>query len=268
MGEAGVVGLRCCFAAAIVLAGLNGAVAQTWPAKPIKAFIPFSAGSATNVIPRVVFEELSTKLGQPIVVENRGGAGGAIGVGAVVAAEPDGYTILANSSANTIAPWIVPNLSYNVATDLRAIIPLGKNANVLVVSPAKGWRTLQELVAGGQGETGHVQLRLRRRRDSDPYQRGAAAPRREIRSDPHPLQGRTGSARRRAGGAHRFLLLPDLDRDPAGARWTPSGAGSQHANTRRRLVGGADLARSRLPRFRLHDLVRRVRAGQNLAGDC
>ena len=154
MCEAGVVGLRCCFAAAIVLAGLNGAVAQTWPAKPIKAFIPFSAGSATDVIPRVVFEELSTQLGQPIVVENRGGAGGTIGVGAVVAAEPDGYTILANSSAHTIAPWIVPNLSYNVATDLRAVIPLGKNANVLVVSPAKGWRTLQELVAAAKAKPG------------------------------------------------------------------------------------------------------------------
>ena len=154
MCEAGVVGLRCCFAAAIVLAGLNGAVAQTWPAKPIKAFIPFSAGSATDVIPRVVFEELSTQLGQPIVVENRGGAGGTIGVGAVVAAEPDGYTILANSSAHTIAPWIVPNLSYNVATDLRAVIPLGKNANVLVVSPAKGWRRLQELVAAAKAKPG------------------------------------------------------------------------------------------------------------------
>src|SRR5262245_53228274 len=96
---------------AVLLAGLNGAaVAQTWPAKPIKAFIPFSAGSATDVIPRTVFEPLSAELGQPIVVENRGGAGGTIGVGAVVAAEPDGYTILANSSAHTVAHWIVHNL--------------------------------------------------------------------------------------------------------------------------------------------------------------
>ena len=139
----------------VVLVGINTtAFAETWPAKPIKAFIPFSAGSATDVIPRVVFEELSTQLGQPIVVENRGGAGGTIGVGAVVAAEPDGYTILANSSAHTIAPWIVPNLPYNVATDLRATVALGKNANLLVVSPSKGWRTLQDLVAAAKAKPG------------------------------------------------------------------------------------------------------------------
>jgi tripartite-type tricarboxylate transporter receptor subunit TctC len=137
------------------LAAVSGpAVAQSWPDKPIRAFIPFSAGSATDVIPRTVFEPLSAELGQPIVVENRGGAGGTIGVGAVVAAAPDGYTILANSSAHTIAPWIVPNLPYNVATDLRAVAALGKNANILVVSPEKGWRTVQELVAAARAKPG------------------------------------------------------------------------------------------------------------------
>src|SRR5262245_6025090 len=99
------------FALALLLVALDGAaIGQTWPEKPIKAFIPFSAGSATDVIPRAVFEPLSAEVGQPIVVENRGGAGGSIGVGAVVAAEPDGYTILANSSAHTVAHWIVHNL--------------------------------------------------------------------------------------------------------------------------------------------------------------
>jgi tripartite-type tricarboxylate transporter receptor subunit TctC len=147
--------LRRWIAFVVVLVGINAtAFAESWPARPIKAFIPFSAGSATDVIPRVVFEELSTQLGQPIVVENRGGAGGTIGVGAVVAAEPDGYTILANSSAHTIAPWIVPNLPYNVATDLRAAVALGKNANMLVVSPSKGWRTLQDLVAAAKAKPG------------------------------------------------------------------------------------------------------------------
>ena len=147
--------LRRWLAFVVVLVGINAtAFAESWPARPFKAFIPFSAGSATDVIPRVVFEELSTQLGQPIVVENRGGAGGTIGVGAVVAAEPDGYTILANSSAHTIAPWIVPNLPYKVATDLRAAVALGKNANMLVVSPSKGWRTLQDLVAAAKAKPG------------------------------------------------------------------------------------------------------------------
>ncbi len=146
----------------IVLAAAGGAVkaqtadtqAERWPERPIRAFIPFSAGSATDIIPRVVFEGLSAELGQSIVVENRGGAGGTLGVGAVVGAPPDGYTILANSSAHTIAPWIVPNLPYNTAKDLRAVIPFGKNANVLVVSPAKGWRTAQDLVAAAKAKPG------------------------------------------------------------------------------------------------------------------
>src|SRR5215472_14661706 len=86
------------------------AFAGEWPDRPIKAFIPFSAGSATDVIPRAVFDPLSAVLGQTIIVENRGGAGGTLGVGAVVKADPDGYTIVANSSAHTVAPWIVPNL--------------------------------------------------------------------------------------------------------------------------------------------------------------
>src|SRR5580765_4721786 len=94
----------------IALAWITGAVthasAQTWPTRPIKAYIPFSAGSATDIIPRAVFDRVAAELGQPIVIENRGGAGGTIGVGAVVKADPDGYTILANSSAHTVAPAI------------------------------------------------------------------------------------------------------------------------------------------------------------------
>lgn len=128
--------------------------AQTWPTKPIRAFIPFSAGSATDIIPRAVFDRVSAALGQPIVVENRGGAGGTLGVGAVAKADPDGHTILANSSAHTVAPAIVPNLPYDTAKDLSAVIALGQNANILVVSPAKGWKTMQDLVAAAQAKPG------------------------------------------------------------------------------------------------------------------
>src|SRR4051812_41096639 len=110
--------------------------AATWPSKPIKAFIPFAAGSATDVVPRALFEPLAAELGQPIIVENRGGAGGTIAIGAVVRAAPDGYTILANSSAHAIAPSIVPNIPYDTAGDLASALMIGQNANVLIVSPA------------------------------------------------------------------------------------------------------------------------------------
>jgi tripartite-type tricarboxylate transporter receptor subunit TctC len=144
--------------AALVSLGVAqaSAQAQSWPTKPIKAFIPFSAGSATDIIPRAVFDRVSADLGQPIVVENRGGAGGTIAVGAVVKSEPDGYTILANSSAHTVAPSIVDNIPYDTAKDLSAVVALGKNANILVVSPAKGWKTAADLVAAAKAKPGTI----------------------------------------------------------------------------------------------------------------
>jgi tripartite-type tricarboxylate transporter receptor subunit TctC len=145
------------FALLAVLIGFGGqAWAEDWPARPIKAFIPFSAGSATDIIPRAVFDPLSAVLGQTIVVENRGGAGGTLGVGAVVKAEPDGYTILANSSAHTVAPWIVPNLPYDTAHDLAAVVPLGRNANVLLVNPSRGWTSVQDIVAAAKKDPGSI----------------------------------------------------------------------------------------------------------------
>jgi tripartite-type tricarboxylate transporter receptor subunit TctC len=149
-----VTGILC------LAVGIAESAAQTptqiWPTKPIKAFIPFSAGSATDIIPRAVFDRVAADLGQPIVVENRGGAGGTIAVGAVVKADPDGYTILANSSAHTVSPSIIDNLPYDTAKDLSAAVALGKNANILVVSPAKGWKTVGDLVAAAKAKPGTV----------------------------------------------------------------------------------------------------------------
>jgi tripartite-type tricarboxylate transporter receptor subunit TctC len=142
--------------AASAQAPLGQAPAANWPNKAIRAFIPFGAGSATDIVPRAVFEPLAVELGQPIVVENRGGAGGTLGVGAVVRAEPDGYTILANSSAHAIAPWIVPNIPYDTAKDLTGALMIGQNANVLIVLPSRGWKTAQDLVAAAKAKPGSI----------------------------------------------------------------------------------------------------------------
>ncbi len=128
--------------------------AQSWPARPIRVLIPFGAGSATDLIPRTVFEQLSPQLGQPIVVENRVGAGGTIAVGTVARAEPDGYTLLAHSNAHTISPAIYSKLSYDPAEDFAGITPLGSVANVLVISPSKGIKTFRELVAAAKAKPG------------------------------------------------------------------------------------------------------------------
>src|SRR5438093_2070998 len=108
----------CCLAAGAVS---NAAAEVAWPAKPIRAIVPFAPGTGADVVSRLVFNQLSIQLGQQIVIENRGGAGGTIGTAAVAKADPDGYTILGQSTSHTIAPALHPNLPYDVARDFAAV---------------------------------------------------------------------------------------------------------------------------------------------------
>jgi tripartite-type tricarboxylate transporter receptor subunit TctC len=121
-----------------------------WPLRLIKATIPFGAGSATDVVPRLVFERLAVELGQPIVVENRAGAGGTLGTAAVVKADADGYSILAHSSALTIAPAIFTNLTYDATKDLSSVLMLGSAANVMIVPVSRPWKTAQDFLAAAK----------------------------------------------------------------------------------------------------------------------
>ncbi|MCP4621740.1 MAG: tripartite tricarboxylate transporter substrate binding protein [Bradyrhizobium sp.] len=132
------------------------AQAETWPSRLIKATIPFGAGSATDVVPRLVFDRLAAELGQPIVVENRAGAGGTVGTAAVAKAEPDGYTILAHSSALAIAPAIYPNLSYDTTKDLSSVLMIGTLANVMIVPNGRPWKTIQDFIADARAKPGSI----------------------------------------------------------------------------------------------------------------
>ena len=128
--------------------------AQAWPSKPVRVVIPVGAGSSTDIVHRLVLEQLSVALGQPIVVENRTGAGGTIGSAAVARAEPDGHTLLANGSAHTIAPALYKSLPYDAARDFVPVVPVGISPSVLVVSPAKGLKTAQDVVAAAKARPG------------------------------------------------------------------------------------------------------------------
>ena len=141
------------FALGLVLTATN-VEAQSWPTKPVRAVVPFAAGSSTDIIPRVVLDQLSQQLGQTIVVENRTGAGGTIGAAFVAKSDPDGYTILASGSAHTISPSLYSKLSYHPARDFAAVVPLGISPNVLVVSPIKGFKTVGDLVAAAKAKPG------------------------------------------------------------------------------------------------------------------
>lgn len=132
----------------------RAAFAQPWPSKSIRAVIPFTAGSTIDVVARIVLESLAQQLGQSIVVENRGGAGGTIGTAMVARADPDGYTILANSSAHVVTPAIYPNAPYDTANDFVPVAALGNSPNILVISPDKGIKTLPDLVAAAKQKGG------------------------------------------------------------------------------------------------------------------
>jgi tripartite-type tricarboxylate transporter receptor subunit TctC len=107
-------------AAAITPALLRVSCAQSWPAKqPIRVVIPFTAGSTIDIVARIVFEPLGRQFGQTLVIENRGGAGGTVGAAAVARADPDGYTLMAHSSAHVTTPAIIPTRPTTLPRILR-----------------------------------------------------------------------------------------------------------------------------------------------------
>jgi len=145
------------FVKLVVLTALfaTSARADEWPAHLIKATIPFGAGSAAYVVPRVVFDRLAAELGQPIIVENRAGAGGMLGTLQVTKAEPDGYTLLANSSALTIAPAIFSSMAFDTK-ELASVLMIGSSANVMIVPNSRPWKTLSGFIADAKAKPGTI----------------------------------------------------------------------------------------------------------------
>lgn len=136
-----------------LLAG--GTLAQgAYPSKPIRMIVPFTAGSVTDIVARTVADTMSRSMGQPIVIENKPGAGGTIGAALVAKSEPDGYTVLIHSSGHALNPAIYPNLPYDTVKDLTGVTPLAAVPNVLVVSPTRGWKSVADLVAAAKAKPG------------------------------------------------------------------------------------------------------------------
>ena len=139
--------------AAVFIAINAGSIARAddqWPSKPIRVIVPLTPGSAVDVVPRLVLEEVGKELGQTFVIENRPGATGAIAARAVAGADADGYTLLAHSSALAIARYTIPNAGYDPIKDFTPIAGLALVPNVLVVAPAKDIKTLSDLVAAAR----------------------------------------------------------------------------------------------------------------------
>ena len=157
------------FAAAIAAQAFGQAPAAPWPSKPIKFILPFPPGGGTDILGRIVADRLSTQLGQPVVIENRGGAGGNVGAEAAAKSPPDGYTILRAAPSLAISPSLYSKLNYDALRDLVPVALLGTVPNVLVTNPSVPARTLAEFIAlakakpggmnfgsGGSGTSNHL----------------------------------------------------------------------------------------------------------------
>ncbi|NBX54261.1 MAG: tripartite tricarboxylate transporter substrate binding protein [Betaproteobacteria bacterium] len=127
---------------------------QIYPSKPIKFVVPFSAGSATDIVARTVADAMGKSMGQSIVIDNRLGAGGTIAAAMVTKSEADGYTVLIHSSGHALNASLYPNLGYDTLKDLTGVTTLAAIPNVLVVNPAKGWKTQAELIAAVKAKPG------------------------------------------------------------------------------------------------------------------
>lgn len=132
------------------------AFAQNYPTKPVRVIISFTPGSATDIVGRLVTSKLAEYWGQPVVADNRSGAGGSIGSNVVAKAAPDGYTLLINSNAHAVNPAIYANLPYETTKDFVDIAPLAEQPNVLVVGSGAPYKTLMDLVNGAKAKPGAI----------------------------------------------------------------------------------------------------------------
>src|SRR6266498_5886807 len=120
------------------------AFGQGYPNKPVHVVVPFTAGSATDILARTYGQKLSEMWSQPVVVDNRPGAGGTIGEALVAKSAPDGYTLLVHSAAYAYNPAIYTGLTFDTLRDFVEIVPLGGQPNVLVVAPSSGFKSVGE----------------------------------------------------------------------------------------------------------------------------
>jgi tripartite-type tricarboxylate transporter receptor subunit TctC len=147
---------RLVLIAALICGAETAALAQGWPTRPVHVLVPQSAGGALDIVTRAVAEQLTVRLGQPVVVENRTGAGNTIAMAAVARSDPDGYTVLANSATHSLAPVIYNNLPFDTLRDLAPIIPLGNTPLVMLVAPSKHYRDVAAFVEAARAGRGSM----------------------------------------------------------------------------------------------------------------
>ncbi len=130
--------------------------AQSYPSKPIKIVVPFTPGSATDIMARIVGEKLQAAWGQTVTVENRPGAGGTLGSAYVAKSDPDGHTLLVVSTGHVVNPVLYPGLPYDTVGDFAGVMPLATLPNVLVVPANSPFKTVGDLIAAAKARPGQL----------------------------------------------------------------------------------------------------------------
>jgi hypothetical protein len=237
-----------------ILAGISQA--QTYPNKPVRLVIAFTPGSSIDIVGRAVAAKLSEIWGQPVVAENRAGAGGSIGSKVVADAAPDGYTLLANSSAHVANPGIYAKLPYDTLKDFTNLAILGSTPNVLITGQETGWKTLKDFVAAAKANPGKLNFLIRRHRQRHALQPGEAQARARDRRRARAVQGHARGDRRHHRRARLLLLGAAQCRAAPRQRRQGGRAGDLERQAHAAAAERADRRRAGLSGLRLHALAR------------
>jgi tripartite-type tricarboxylate transporter receptor subunit TctC len=239
--------IRHLLAIALLLTFAGPVGAQPWPAKqPIRVILPFSPGSSLDTLGRPVFDHVARQIGQSFVFEHRPGAGGTLGMAQVAKAEADGYTLLINSSVQTITPSTY-TLTFDVARDFAGIAPLGQFPNVLIV-PLSGFKTVSDLVAAARAKPGSLTfgsggVGAATHLTAERFMLSAG-----IKAVHVPYKG-APDVLREFGRTPRFLFLAARLRDAIDRKQATARAGGDQRATQPVGPRSPDHARGRLPKF-------------------
>jgi len=151
---AALAGALALFIAAFALS--RSALAEDWPARPVTLIVPFAAGGTTDIVARIISQPLSARLGQSVIIENLGGAGGTLGANQAAKATADGYTIFMATVAHTMAPGIYKSLPYDFEKDFAPITVVASVPNIVIVHPTVPAKTVGELLAYIRANPGKV----------------------------------------------------------------------------------------------------------------
>ncbi len=141
--------------AILALAGGAAVAAANYPERPIRLIVPFPPGGSNDIVGRVIGQRLCERLGKPVVIDNRGGAGGMIGTDTAIHSQPDGYTLLIISAAYAYNPWLY-KLNYDPIKSIAAVAQLGTGPNVLAIHPSVAANSVKELVALAKARPGQL----------------------------------------------------------------------------------------------------------------